>query len=282
MLQDVASHYISELECLKTLRTTALKSSSRNYPKESKYKFETKIHSCNVASPSVSCKTWNTLSRCINPPAGARVEMALAKKATLLQTTPRWNQQTLTSVVNSVVPWWAIRSFFDRSSGSIGSESFESSPPPPPRLSLPRTDTQQIGLNTAGCRPSPRAVIARSVCVPGWNGGEECGILQVSGCAELPVKLPSSERDSAKVPFCLLWVNRARETFIIDRVYRAIEWRLKFGNRSSSLGDLRGGGLCPPPAGRVTIQTPAGRGLMFHVKRGTGSVCDSSPHLRRT
>ena len=55
--------------------------------------------------------------------------------------------------------------------------------------------------------------------MPGRNGGEECGILQVSGCAELPVKLPSSERDSAKVPFCLLWVNRARETFIIDRVY---------------------------------------------------------------
>ena len=50
--------------------------------------------------------------------------------------------------------------------------------------------------------------------------GEECGIRQVSGCAKLPVKLPSSERDSAKVPFCLLWVNRARETFIIDRVYR--------------------------------------------------------------
>ena len=42
-----------------------------------------------------------------------------------------------------------------------------------------------------------------------------------------------------------------------------IEWRLKFGNRSSSLGDLRGA-LCPPPptAGRVTNQTPAGRGLM--------------------
>ena len=89
----------------------------------------------------------------------------------------------------------------------------------PPRPSLPRTDTQKIGLNTAGRGPSPRAVIARSVCVPGWSGGEECGILQVSGCAELPVKLPSSERDSTKVPFCLLWVNRARETFIIDRVY---------------------------------------------------------------
>ena len=132
MLPDVVSHYISELECLKTLRTTALKSPSRNYPKKSKYKFETKIHSCNVASPSVSFKTWNTLSRCINPPAGARVEMALAKKATLLQTTPRWNQQTLTSVVNGVVPWWATRSFLYRSSGSIGSESFESSPPPPP------------------------------------------------------------------------------------------------------------------------------------------------------
>ena len=43
MLQDVASHYISELECLKTLRTTALKSPSRNYPKKSKYKFETKF-----------------------------------------------------------------------------------------------------------------------------------------------------------------------------------------------------------------------------------------------
>ena len=38
--------------------------------------------------------------------------------------------------------------------------------------------------------------------------------------------------------------------------YRAIEWRLKFGNRSSSLGDLRGS-LCHPPAGRVTNQTPA-------------------------
>ena len=55
--------------------------------------------------------------------------------------------------------------------------------------------------------------------MPGWNGGEEFGIRRNSGCAELPVKLPSSERDSAKVPFCLLWVNRARETFIIDRVY---------------------------------------------------------------
>ena len=86
------------------------------------------------------------------------------------------------------------------------------------RLPLPCTDTQQIGLNTAGRGPSPRAVIARSVCVPGWNGGDECGIRQVSGCAEPPVKLPSSERDSAKVPFCLLWVNRARETFIIDQV----------------------------------------------------------------
>ena len=44
--------------------------------------------------------------------------------------------------------------------------------------------------------------------------------------------------------------------------YRAIEWRLKFGNRPSSLEDLRGT-LCPPPppAGRVTNQTPAGRGL---------------------
>ena len=41
--------------------------------------------------------------------------------------------------------------------------------------------------------------------------------------------------------------------------YRAIEWRLKFGNQSSSLGDLRAFG--PPPAGRVTNQTPAGRGL---------------------
>ena len=38
---------------------------------------------------------------------------------------------------------------------------------------------------------------------------------------------------------------------------------------SSSLGDLRGGPLAPPPpAGRVTIQTPAGRGLKksaFHL-----------------
>ena len=56
------------------------------------------------------------------------------------------------------------------------------------------------------------------MCQAGTEG-EECGIRQVSGCAELPVKLPSSERDSAKVPFCLLWVNRARETFIIDQVY---------------------------------------------------------------
>ena len=39
---------------------------------------------------------------------------------------------------------------------------------------------------------------------------------------------------------------------------------MKFGNRSSSLGDLRGA-LCPlpPPAGRVTNQTPAGRWLML-------------------
>ena len=49
MLQDVASHYISELGCLTTLRTTALKSPSRNYPKKSKHKFETKkslLHRC--------------------------------------------------------------------------------------------------------------------------------------------------------------------------------------------------------------------------------------------
>ena len=105
MLQDVASHYISGLGCLTTLRTIALKSPSRNYPKKSKYKFETKIHSCKVASSSVSCKTCNTLLQVHQPPADARVEMARAKKATLLQTTPRWNQQTLTSVVNGVVPW---------------------------------------------------------------------------------------------------------------------------------------------------------------------------------
>ena len=36
MLQDVASHYISELGFLTTLRTTALKSPSRNHPKKSK------------------------------------------------------------------------------------------------------------------------------------------------------------------------------------------------------------------------------------------------------
>ena len=40
-----------------------------------------------------------------------------------------------------------------------------------------------------------------------------------------------------------------------------VEWSLKFGNRSSSLGDLRGPLPPPPPAGRVTNQTPAGRGL---------------------
>ena len=68
MLQDVASHYISELGCLTTLRTTALKSPSRNYPTKSKYKFETKIHSCNVASPSISCKTRNTLLQVHQPP----------------------------------------------------------------------------------------------------------------------------------------------------------------------------------------------------------------------
>ena len=38
---------------------------------------------------------------------------------------------------------------------------------------------------------------------------------------------------------------------------------MKFGNRSSSLGDLRGAfAPPPPPAGRVTNQTPAGRGLI--------------------
>ena len=104
MLQDAASHHTSELGCLTTLRTNALKSPSRNYPEKSKYNFETKIHSCNDASPSVPCKKCNTLLQVhqLPPPAGAGVEMARAKQATLLQTTPRWNQPTLTSLVNGV------------------------------------------------------------------------------------------------------------------------------------------------------------------------------------
>ena len=57
--------------------------------------------------------------------------------------------------------------------------------------------------------------------------------------------------------------------------YCAIEWRLKFGNRSSSLGDLRGA-LCPlPPAGRVTNQTPAGRGLIKKWKCRTKRSCSN-------
>ena len=105
MLQDVAIHYIPELGCLTTLRTNALKSSSRNYPKKSKYKFETKIIRATLQARAYLARRATPLYRCINPPAGARVEMARAKKATLLQTAPRWNQQTLTSVVNGVVPW---------------------------------------------------------------------------------------------------------------------------------------------------------------------------------
>ena len=43
---------------------------------------------------------------------------------------------------------------------------------------------------------------------------------------------------------------------------RAIEWRLKFGNRSSSLGNLGGRAIPPPPqSGRIASQTPSGRGL---------------------
>ena len=106
--------------------------------------------------------------RCINPPA--RVEMTRAKKATLLQTTPRWNQQTLTSVVNGVVPWWATRSFFNRNSDSIGSESFERSPPPPahPYPALTRSKAAWI-------RPAadPRHALLshdRYVCQAGTEG----------------------------------------------------------------------------------------------------------------
>ena len=48
----------------------------------------------------------------------------------------------------------------------------------------------------------------------------------------------------------------------------AIQWRLNFGNRPSSLGDL-GGGNPPPPTGRVTQQTPTGRGLsLLHQREG--------------
>ena len=58
-----------------------------------------------------------------------------------------------------------------------------------------------------------------------------------------------------------------------SRTYRAIEWRLKFGNQSSSLGDLRGPfAPPPPPAGRVTNQTTAVRGLtvcFFFLLAGT-------------
>ena len=105
MLQDVASLYISELGCLTTLRTNALKSSSRNYPNRSKYKLETNIHRATLQARAFLARRATPLYMCINPPAGARVEMARVKKATLLQITLRWNQQTLTSVVNGVVPW---------------------------------------------------------------------------------------------------------------------------------------------------------------------------------
>ena len=50
--------------------------------------------------------------------------------------------------------------------------------------------------------------------------------------------------------------------------YRAIEWRLNFGNRSSSLGDNGGGRILadtpPAPTECVTRQTPMGRGLIDH------------------
>ena len=54
--------------------------------------------------------------------------------------------------------------------------------------------------------------------------------------------------------FYLVWVVHVQ----------AIERRLKFGNRSSSLGDLRGA-FAPPPAERVTNQTPAVRVLRVMV-----------------
>ena len=43
----------------------------------------------------------------------------------------------------------------------------------------------------------------------------------------------------------------------------AIEWRLKFGNRSSSLGDLRGGPLAPPPPPQQDV-------LLTRPQRGEG------------
>ena len=104
MLQNVASHYTLELGCLTALRTNALKYSSRNYPKirntSSKQKFT--VQRC---KPERILQDVQHPFTDASPPAGARVVMARAKKATLLQTTPRWTQQTLTSVVNGVVPW---------------------------------------------------------------------------------------------------------------------------------------------------------------------------------
>ena len=117
MLQNVA-------RCCKPLYLGTLK--SRNTSSKQKFTPATLQARAYLARRVTPCY------RCINPPAGARVEMARAKKATLLQITPCWNQQTLTSVVNGVVPWRETRLFFNRSSGSIESESFERSPPPPP------------------------------------------------------------------------------------------------------------------------------------------------------
>ena len=51
--------------------------------------------------------------------------------------------------------------------------------------------------------------------------------------------------------------------------------------------DLRGGAFAPPPAGRVTNQTPAGRGLKVKIRRfhllrsGDGAINHYGPKTRQ-
>ena len=197
MLQDVASHYISELGRLTTLRTTALKSPSRNYPIKSKYKFETKIHSCNVASPSVSCKTCNILLQVHQSPAGARVEMARAKKANAPPNNTTLESADINLSCQLRCPVVSNTLVFNRSSDSIGSESFERSPPTPAHP-YPALTRSRSAWNTAGRGPSPRAVIARSVCVPGWNGGG--GVAEFAKYLAVPSYLSNSPPRSGTQP----------------------------------------------------------------------------------
>ena len=97
-------------------------------------------------------------------------------------------------------------------------------------------------------------------------------------CLRLTTKFYSPMSPSPKSRKFWLWPDLWRhqwppgQIFDLVRVVHVQGYRMtfKFGNRSSSLGDLRGGPFGPPPpAGRVTIQTPAGRGLSVESQRDT-------------